>query len=143
MINLVENSKLVADNEVVIGGLKYMLTDDETIKLNDIIKGMIASRNGKGVAKPETAPKAKKQFNGKAKGVTVAMKATGKTVSLEGYVGKDVWVVLQRRFEALGGKYDKATKSITFSTAKNAKEFASNPEVTAEEREGIWKEWRA
>jgi hypothetical protein len=36
---------VVADNKVSIGGLEYMLTDDECIKLNDIIKGMISTRN--------------------------------------------------------------------------------------------------
>lgn len=144
MINLAENSKLVADNIVTLGGLEYKLTNDEVIRLNDIIKGMISTRNGKGtVGKTEAAPKGKKQFNGKAKDVEVAMKVTGKTVVLEGYVGKDTWEVLKRRFEALGGKYDKAAKAINFGTAKDAKEFGTNAVVTAAEREGIWKEWRA
>lgn len=144
MINLVENSKLVADNIVSIGGLEYKLTDDETIRLNDIIKGMIDMRNGKQQKTTVTAaPKGKKSFNGKAKDVTVEMKADGKTVVLQSYVGKDTWEVLKRRYELMGGKYDKDSKSIVFNSAKDAKTFAATPVVTAEERENIWKEWRA
>lgn len=148
MVNLAENNKLVADNEVVIGGLKYMLTDDETIKLNDIIKGMISTRDGSmqntTIAPSKASKGGKKPFKGgKAKDIEVNMKATKKVVSIDGYVGKDVWEVLKRRYEVLGGKYNKNNKTIEFGTEKNAKEFASNPSVTAEERENVWKEWRA
>ena len=144
MVNLVENSRLVAENIVTIGGLEYKLTDDETIRLNDVIKGMISARNGKGTTGTTTAaPKTKKQFNGKAKDVELAMKANGKAVTIDGYVGTDVWEVLKRRFELLGGKYDKGSKTIVFGTAKDAKTFIATPVVTAAEREGIWKEWRA
>ena len=46
MINFTNSLNTVtADNKVLIGGLTYMLTDDEAIKLNDIIKGMISTRN--------------------------------------------------------------------------------------------------
>lgn len=58
MINLANVSNgVVADNKVLIGGLEYMLTDDEVIKLNDIIKGFISSRgttNTKALSKTET-----------------------------------------------------------------------------------------
>ena len=142
MINLVENNKVAVDNIVTLGGLEYKLTDEETIKLNDIIKGMIATRNGKGV-KTVATPAQKKGFNGKAKAVEISMTATKKTVKLDSYVGKDVWEVLKRRFEAVGGTYNKENKSITFKSEKEAKEFVANKVVSAEEREGIWKEWRA
>lgn len=36
---------VVADNKVSIGGLEYMLTDDECIKVRDIINGLISTRN--------------------------------------------------------------------------------------------------
>lgn len=143
MINLAENNKLVADNRVVIGGLEYMLTDDETIRLNDVIKGLISARNGGQQKTVASAPKQKKAFSGKAKDVELNMKANGKTVKIDGYVGKDVWEVLKRRFELLGGKYEKDSKSIVFGAAKDAKEFIANTVVTAAERESIWKEWRA
>lgn len=143
MINLAENNKLVADNRVVIGGLEYMLTDDETIRLNDVIKGLISARNGGQQKTVASVAKQKKAFSGKAKDVELNMKANGKTVKIDGYVGKDVWEVLKRRFELLGGKYEKDSKSIVFGAAKDAKTFVGTPIVTAEERESIWKEWRA
>ena len=144
MINLVENNKLVVDNIVTLGGLEYKLTDDEVIRLNDIIKGMISSRDGKQSKTTATVGSvAKKSFNGKAKDFEVAMSATKKVVKLDSYVGKDVWEVLKGRFESVGAKYDKETKSITFKTEKDAKEFIANKVVSASERENVWKEWRA
>lgn len=141
LANLVENDEL---NIVTLGGLEYKLTDEEVIRLNDIIKGMISSRNGKqNKTVTTTGSSVKKSFNGKAKDVEVAMSATKKTVKLESYVGKDVWEVLKRRFESVGGAYDKDTKTITFKTEKAAKEFIANKVVSASERENVWKEWRA
>ena len=144
MINLVENNTIAVDNIVTLGGLEYKLTDEEVIRLNDIIKGMISSRDGKqNKTVATTGSSAKKSFNGKAKDVEVAMSATKKTVKLDSYVGKDVWEVLKRRFESVGGAYDKDTKTITFKTEKAAKEFIANKVVSASERENVWKEWRA
>ncbi len=144
MINLVENNTIAVDNIVTLGGLEYKLTDEEVIRLNDIIKGMISSRDGKqNKTVTTTGSSAKKSFNGKAKDVEVAMSATKKTVKLDSYVGKDVWEVLKRRFESVGGAYDKDSKTITFRTEKAAKEFIANKVVSASERENVWKEWRA
>lgn len=141
LANLVENDEL---NIVTLGGLEYKLTDEEVIRLNDIIKGMISSRDGKqNKTVTTTGSSAKKSFNGKAKDVEVAMSATKKTVKLDSYVGKDVWEVLKRRFESVGGAYDKDSKTITFRTEKAAKEFIANKVVSASERENVWKEWRA
>jgi hypothetical protein len=144
MINLTENNKLVADNIVSLGGLEYRLTDDEVIKINDVIKGLISSRNGKqSKTVAVSSGKKSKSFSGKAKDVVVEMTATKKEVKLDSYVGKDVWEVLKRRFEAKGGVYSKENKTITFKSDKVAKEFIANKTVTATEREQIWKEWRA
>lgn len=144
MINLAEVSSIEYDNIVSLGGLEYKLSNDEVIRLNDIIKGMISSRNGKqNKTTTVVGSSAKKSFNGKAKDVEVAMSATKKVVKLDSYVGKDVWEVLKRRFESVGAKYDKESKSITFKTEKDAKEFIANKVVSASERENVWKEWRA
>lgn len=144
MVNLAEVSSIEYDNIVSLGGLEYKLSNDEVIRLNDIIKGMISSRNGKqNKAVVTVGSSAKKSFSGKAKDVEVAMSATKKVVKLDSYVGKDVWEVLKRRFESVGGAYDKDTKTITFKTEKAAKEFIANKVVSASERENVWKEWRA
>lgn len=144
MINLAEVSSIEYDNIVSLGGLEYKLSNDEVIRLNDIIKGMISSRNGKQNKTTATVgSSAKKGFKGKATDVEVAMSATKKVVKLDGYVGKDVWQVLKRRFESVGGTYDKDTKTITFKTEKDAKNFIADKVVSATERENVWKEWRA
>ena len=39
-------NNVVADNRVVLCDLEYMLTDDEVLKLNDVIKGMLSQRSG-------------------------------------------------------------------------------------------------
>ena len=142
MINLTNTTKIAYDNIVSLGGLTYEMSDDEVIKLNDIIKGMVSTRGGK-VSKAPVVASSKKAFKGTATDVEVAMSATKKVVKLDGYVGKDVWQVLKRRFESVGGTYDKDSKSITFKTEKDAKNFIADKVVSATERENVWKEWRA
>lgn len=142
MINLTNTTKIAYDNIVSLGGLTYEMSDDEVIKLNDIIKGMVSTRGGK-VSKAPVVASPKKAFKGTAKDCEVDMSATKKVVKLNSHVGKDVWAVLKRRFEAVGGSYNKDTKSITFKTEKDAKEFIANKVVSAKEREDVWNEWRA
>lgn len=50
----ISNNTIVADNTVNLNGqLEYKLTDEEIQKVNDIIKGMISSRNGSKVEEPK------------------------------------------------------------------------------------------
>ena len=120
------------------------LNDAQGAQILSIVNGLqnVATPSATVVVEPKKVS-AKKEFKGTAKDVTISMKATKNVVTIDGYVGKDTWTVLKRRFEALGGTYDKTSKSITFKTQKDAKEFATNTVVTASERENIWKEWKA
>lgn len=134
MINLKTTKATVsADNKVSFCGLTYMVTDADAQKLKGILDGMVSLYG----TKVSTTPK--KEYT--AKDVTVEMKASGKKVTLSAYCKKDVWEVLKRRFEAVGGEYDKTVKVINFKTAKDAKAFADNNTVSAKERQSIWAEW--
>lgn len=135
MINFANTqTKVSADNKVSFCGLTYKVTDEDARKLKDILDGMVGSYN---IAKSTTT---EKEFV--AKDVTVAMECKGTKVTLSAYCKKDVWEVLKRRFESVGGSYDKTVKVITFKTAKDAKAFASNTTVSADERKAIWTEWK-
>lgn len=122
------------------------LDDVQGAQLLSIINGMT---NVSGTPNPTTkvsktsvTPKKSKEFKGSPKDVTVEMTVDKKTVTLGAYTKKDVWEVLKRRFTLMGGTYDKTVKVITFKTQKDAKAFASNNVVTADERQSIWTEWR-
>lgn len=55
MIKFENNNSIVADNSIVLNGVReYKLTDDETMKLMSIIDGMISQRSGSGVSTPTT-----------------------------------------------------------------------------------------
>lgn len=46
MLDFTQNNSVVTyDNTVVIGGLKYQLSDAETLKVKSILDGMVSSRN--------------------------------------------------------------------------------------------------
>ena len=137
MINFKNTKSTVsADNKVSFCGLTYMVTDADAEKLKGILDGMVAMYGGqvKTTSKPAFDPE-------KAKDVTVDMTANGTKVTLSAYCKKDVWEVLKRRFEAVGGQYDKTVKVITFKSKAAAEKFAKNNKVTADERRAIWTEW--
>ena len=116
------------------------LNDVQGAKLLSIINGMVsedAPKSSTSTSKPVSKPKKYSP----AKDATVEMVVSKNTVSFKAYNPKDVWEVLKRRYEALGGTYDKTVKIITFKTQKDAKAFASNNVVKAGERENIRKEW--
>lgn len=119
--------------KVVIEGHSWMLSEDDTQKIVDILNGMTNNTSVKAPSKP------KKEY--KATDVTVEMTAKGKTVQLQSYCKKDVWQILQTRFEAVGAKYDKTVKLINFKTAADAKKFAANNKITADERQAVWTAW--
>lgn len=59
MINLANNTSIVADNKVAFCGLEYLLTDKEAQQLKGILDGMISSRSTGGsiVASSQTPVK--------------------------------------------------------------------------------------
>jgi len=136
MINF-KNAKstVSADNKVTFCGLTYMVTDSDAEKLKGILDGMVSMYGNQ-----KSSPKKEKEYT--PKDITVNMSATGKKVTLSAYVKKDVWEILKRRFESVGGQYDKTVKVITFKTTKDAAAFAKNNTVTASEREKLWNEWK-
>lgn len=120
------------------------LDDVQGAQLLSIINGMTnVSSSPNPTTKISKAPKKSKEFKGTPKDISVAMTVDKNKVSLSAYTKKDVWEVLKRRFTLVGGTYDKTVKVITFKTQKDAKAFASNNVVTADERQAIWTEWRA
>ena len=118
------------------------LDDVQGAQLLSIINGM-TNVSDTGSKKSSPVPKKSKEFKGTPKDISVAMTVDKNKVSLSAYTKKDVWEVLKRRFTLVGGTYDKTVKVITFKTQKDAKAFASNNVVTADERQAIWTEWRA
>lgn len=59
MIKFNANTNVTADNEVILCDLKYMLTDEEVLKVKSIIDGLVANRGGAGIASTsQTAYKA-------------------------------------------------------------------------------------
>ena len=106
-------------------------------ELNEIKKSL-------GLSTPSTKStptKSKAKKFGPAKDVTVGMKVIKNIVTIDERQGRDTWTVLSRRFETLGGSYNKVDRTITFKTQKDAKAFAKDNVVTGSERDGIRKEW--
>jgi hypothetical protein len=72
MIKFENNNSIVADNSIVLNGVReYKLTDDETMKLMSIIDGMISQRSTTGVSTPSTQLS---RSDGKVGGITRASK---------------------------------------------------------------------
>ena len=73
MINLANNTTVVADNKVTFCGLEYLVTDKEAQQLKSIIEGFISTRNNSNtvVNTPVDTPvaKAEKQYKDVAKHV--------------------------------------------------------------------------
>lgn len=123
----------------IVAGLTN-LDDVQGAQILAIVNGY-ASMAPAAVSKAAPAPKAKKPFKGEAKDVTVTFKVAKNVVTIDGYVGRDVWTVLRDRFTAAAGTYDKDSKSIMFPTQKAAAAFAKNNVVTADERKAVWDSW--
>lgn len=64
------NNTSVTDNKVIIGGLTYMLTDDECDKVKSVLDGIISTRNSTSTPTTSTTAAPKKAY-AKPEGNTV------------------------------------------------------------------------
>lgn len=121
-------------NEIVINGTSVGKVDDKTAeRIYNLVVSKLAATPTKTKAKTFDSNKAK------AKDITVSLTAKGKVVTVNDYVGKDVFAILKARLPE-SAKYTKGV-GFEFKTAKQATEFAKNNLVTATEREALWSEW--
>lgn len=139
MVNFNSNvAKMVIDNTVVINNqITYTLTDDEVTKVNDIIKGLISSRNSQSA--PTTAPVAsvakKSEIVGKKVYTEDFLTVTDNngeyrlyiTCPVKGDKGKKIRTAIKLSAKEYGtkfaGNYDAGEIYWTFNTKTAANKF--------------------
>ena len=132
------NGTIVADNKVSIGGLEFMLTDDECIKVRDIINGLISTRNTtNSLAPATTTPTSTKSTKSTTTSTTTLpeigdvtykfdyatvfkskVRITNNVNEKNSFIPKPIFNGVSQSLRAAGAKWSKDTQSWEFQTIK-------------------------